>query len=93
MTLESGLDELSSLHQLELVHVGHITHKITVAELNWMNKAWPRLRSLVGLFGTCADPLPGVCEWFQDNDHIGWVPENERIQLFCSSGKNTSIVP
>lgn len=67
LTLESGLDELACLQQLEVLIIGHIAHRIGVAELRWMNKNWPKLRSVVGLFDNRANHERGIREWIRDH--------------------------
>lgn len=66
MTLESGLDELSSLKEVELLNVSTMAQRIGVPELEWMNRHWPKLQKLCGMFANCADPVPGAREWIRD---------------------------
>lgn len=51
LTLESGLDELAGLKELEELNVGQMGHRIGLAEVQWMVAQWPKLKSIVGL--TC----------------------------------------
>ncbi|KAF9131088.1 hypothetical protein BGW39_002247 [Mortierella sp. 14UC] len=50
LTLESGLDELAGLKELEEVNVYEMAHWIGIAEVRWMVEQWPRLRALRGLW-------------------------------------------
>ncbi|KAG0313492.1 hypothetical protein BGZ97_010110, partial [Linnemannia gamsii] len=49
LSLESGLDELSGLKELEELNVGQMGHRIGLAEVQWMVAQWPKLKSIVGL--------------------------------------------
>ncbi|KAF9093344.1 hypothetical protein BGX23_003416 [Mortierella sp. AD031] len=49
LSLESGLDRLSTLRDLEVFGFEGINHRIGKAELKWMAHAWPRLRVMKGL--------------------------------------------
>lgn len=49
MTLESGLDLLSGLRDLKRLSVENMDHRIGVAEMLWMSKAWPNIRRVKGL--------------------------------------------
>ncbi|KAF9550722.1 hypothetical protein EC957_012039 [Mortierella hygrophila] len=51
LTLESGLDELAGLKELEELNVGQMGHRIGLAEVQWMVAQWPKLKTIVGL--TC----------------------------------------
>ncbi|KAG0083469.1 hypothetical protein BGZ93_001786 [Podila epicladia] len=66
MTLGSGLDELSSLKELGTLNVSTMAQRIGVPELEWMNKNWPKLQKLRGMFANCTDPVPGAREWIRD---------------------------
>lgn len=67
MTLASGLDELALLTGLELLDVSFMDHRIGVPELEWMARNWPKLKSLIGLFKNCLNPVPGAREWVLNN--------------------------
>lgn len=49
LSLESGLDELGGLKELEELNVGQMGHRIGLAEVQWMVAHWPKLKSIVGL--------------------------------------------
>ncbi|KAG0286645.1 hypothetical protein BGZ96_009277 [Linnemannia gamsii] len=49
LTLESGLDRLGALKNLEMFGFECIDHKIGKAELEWMAKGWPNLNLMYGL--------------------------------------------
>ncbi|KAG0278764.1 hypothetical protein BGZ95_003208 [Linnemannia exigua] len=53
LTLESGLDELSGLNELEELHVFRMAHRIGIEEVRWMVEQWPKLRAIRGLW--CPD--------------------------------------
>lgn len=65
MTLESGLDELAPLTELETLDVGFMNHRIGVAELEWMKRSWPKMKYLYGLFWNGAERDPLVEEWIE----------------------------
>ncbi|KAG0261436.1 hypothetical protein DFQ27_002959, partial [Actinomortierella ambigua] len=48
MTLESGLDELAGLKELEELDIHHMDHRVGVSELEWMAENFPKLRRLRG---------------------------------------------
>lgn len=49
LTLESGLNELAGLKDLEEFSVYQMAHRIGVAEVRWMVDNWPKLKRLYGL--------------------------------------------
>ncbi|KAF9134369.1 hypothetical protein BGW39_007247 [Mortierella sp. 14UC] len=49
MSLESGLERLAALRDLEMIGFECINHRIGKAELDWMAKSWPKLRLMYGL--------------------------------------------
>ncbi|KAG0275468.1 hypothetical protein BGZ95_008752 [Linnemannia exigua] len=59
LSLASGLDCLGRLVKLEVFGFSGVDHRIQEAELEWMAKAWPRLRIMRGLHHT---PVLGVTE-------------------------------
>ncbi|KAF9159351.1 hypothetical protein DFQ26_006615 [Actinomortierella ambigua] len=72
MTLESGLDELAGLSQLEVLDIQFLDHRVAVPELEWMAKNLPKLRYLRGM-GSCVRPLgPEVLQWLQTN-RPNWI--------------------
>ncbi|KAG0087521.1 hypothetical protein BGZ92_007269 [Podila epicladia] len=78
MTLESGLDELFSLRELEMLNVSNMAQRIGVGELEWMNRSWPKLDKLCGMFGPLVDPVPGAREWIRDTKPF-WVYDSDLI--------------
>jgi hypothetical protein len=66
MTLESGLHLLSGLRDLERLSVENMDHRIGVAEILWMSKAWPSIRRVKGLVScqkggdVCGRMVPSV---------------------------------
>ncbi|KAF9905648.1 hypothetical protein EC991_001478 [Linnemannia zychae] len=53
LTLESGLDELAELKELEELNVYQMAHRIGIVEVKWMVEQWPKLKALRGL--VCPD--------------------------------------
>lgn len=49
LSLASGLDRLGALKDLEVIGLECINHQIGRAELEWMAKAWPKLKLMYGL--------------------------------------------
>ncbi|KAG0345076.1 hypothetical protein BG004_003974 [Podila humilis] len=49
LSLDSGLDRLAGLKNLETFGFECINHRVGEAELEWMAKQWPKLRTLRGL--------------------------------------------
>ena len=50
MTLQSGLDKLVALKELEALDVGLMNHRIGVPKLERIVKHWPKFQRLYGLF-------------------------------------------
>ncbi|KAF9296828.1 hypothetical protein BGZ88_011786 [Linnemannia elongata] len=48
-SLESGLEELAGLKELEELNVNHMAHRIGVPEVQWMVAHWPKLKAIRGL--------------------------------------------
>lgn len=63
MTLESGLDELVDLKDLEELDIHHMDHRAGVPELEWMVANLPRLQLLIGMTDTLIPPSDEVREW------------------------------
>ncbi|KAG0376957.1 hypothetical protein BGX24_006964 [Mortierella sp. AD032] len=63
MTLESGLDELEGLKELEHLDIHHMDHRVGVPELEWMANNLPNLKYLHGVRDSLR-PKEGVKEWF-----------------------------
>ncbi|KAF9376479.1 hypothetical protein CPB97_010765 [Podila verticillata] len=72
MTLESGLDELAHLTEMKTLDVGFMNHRIGVAELEWMQRSWPKLNYLYGLFWNGKERDPLVEEWIETH-RPNWV--------------------
>ncbi|KAG9062318.1 hypothetical protein KI688_005232 [Linnemannia hyalina] len=51
LSLESGLDRLSTLNDLEMFGFEGLDHRIGKAELEWMAVSWPRIKIMPGLRG------------------------------------------
>ncbi|KAI9238445.1 MAG: hypothetical protein BYD32DRAFT_413760 [Podila humilis] len=49
LSLASGLDRLGALKDLEMIGFECVNHRIRKRELEWMAKAWPKLKSMYGL--------------------------------------------
>jgi hypothetical protein len=49
MSLESGLERLAALRDLEMIGFECINHRIGKVELDWMAKSWPKLKLMYGL--------------------------------------------
>ncbi|KAG0007015.1 hypothetical protein BGZ80_005061 [Entomortierella chlamydospora] len=65
MTLESGLDELVGLKDLEELDIHHMDHRAGVPELEWMVANLPRLRTLIGMLDTLIPPSNEVRGWLE----------------------------
>ncbi|KAG0237881.1 hypothetical protein BGW41_008307 [Actinomortierella wolfii] len=65
MTLESGLDELADLKELEELDIHHMDHRVRVPELEWMVEHLPKLRRLIGMCDSLNPYSPEVEEWLQ----------------------------
>ncbi|KAF9157931.1 hypothetical protein BGX21_003683 [Mortierella sp. AD011] len=65
MTLESGLDELVGLKDLEELDIHHMDHRAGVPELEWMIANLPRLKMLIGMLDTLIPPSNEVREWLE----------------------------
>ncbi|KAK3846478.1 MAG: hypothetical protein J3R72DRAFT_520261 [Linnemannia gamsii] len=63
MTLESGLDELEGLKELEHLDIHHMDHRVGVPELEWMADNLPNLKYLHGVRDSLR-PKEGIQEWF-----------------------------
>ena len=48
-SLESGLEELAGLKELEVLDVNPLAHRIGVPEVQWMVIHWPKLGAIRGL--------------------------------------------
>lgn len=72
MTLESGLDELVSLKELNTLEVEFMNHKIGIPELEWMNEHWPKLRGIHGLFPNDRYEDSAVLKWLRTHERK-WV--------------------
>ncbi|KAG0314702.1 hypothetical protein BG000_005457, partial [Podila horticola] len=62
MTLESGLDELIDLKDLELLDIQHMDHGAGVPELEWMVANFPKLQMVIGMLDTFKPPSDEVLE-------------------------------
>ncbi|KAF8970500.1 hypothetical protein BGZ46_010497, partial [Entomortierella lignicola] len=49
LSLESGLERLGDLKDLEMFGFEAVNHRITEKELDWMAKSWPKLNLMYGL--------------------------------------------
>lgn len=72
VTLESGLDELTVLNDLEELDETNINHRIGVKELEWVHTSWPKLATLAGIFSN-HDLAPGTQEWLSQKPE--WASE------------------
>ncbi|KAK5815450.1 hypothetical protein F5H01DRAFT_345796 [Linnemannia elongata] len=83
LSLESGLDELAGLKQLEELEVIQMAHRIGLAEVQWMVENWPRLKKIAGLKywdrdNEVYDDAVGVAGSLEKSepDHFKWIKEN-----------------
>ncbi|KAG0279482.1 hypothetical protein BGZ96_001948 [Linnemannia gamsii] len=84
LSLESGLDELRGLQELEKLDVYQMAHRIGLAEVQWMVEHWPSLKSIVGLWYSEFDVEEGhngeveVGGSMEDSEleHVRWMREN-----------------
>ncbi|KAG0242931.1 hypothetical protein BGW41_003096 [Actinomortierella wolfii] len=72
MTLESGLDELVGLKDLEELYIHHMDHHVGVPELEWMAEHFPKLWKLRGLEDAYRPRSPKVLQWLWTH-RPGWV--------------------
>ncbi|KAF9090419.1 hypothetical protein BGX23_005980 [Mortierella sp. AD031] len=89
LTLESGLDELASLKDLEVFGFEGIDHRIGKKELEWMAVNWPKLKEIRGL---CYNPRVYVAQRWElekymktlrpDVKHRRTVVKNSRITQY-----------
>lgn len=69
MSLASGLDMLAGLTQMKVLDLTRCAHRLGIPELEWMQKHWPQLERISGLFDDWYPALePGVYEWLIEND-------------------------
>lgn len=81
MSLESGLDELKCLRELEVLDVSYLDHRIDLREVKWMEENWPRVETVTALFRTCSLPVPEARTWVKSH-HPEWIsPGEERDGL------------
>ncbi|KAG0094007.1 hypothetical protein BGZ93_007588 [Podila epicladia] len=73
MTLESGLDELVGLTQLQHLDVSNMDQAVGIPELEWMDRSWPKLRRIDGMFTDCVNPVPAALEWIRENRPGDWA--------------------
>ncbi|KAG0332938.1 hypothetical protein BG000_009607, partial [Podila horticola] len=65
MTLESGLDELVDLKDLELLDIHHMDLRTGVPELEWMVANLPKLQMVIGVLEALRPPSTDVREWLR----------------------------
>ncbi|KAF8953343.1 hypothetical protein BGZ52_012464 [Haplosporangium bisporale] len=68
MTLASGLGELATLKDLRVLSVLGMNHRISDAELEWMDAHWPRLERVEGLCDKDGNAEPEVKAWIWKNN-------------------------
>ncbi|KAG0043701.1 hypothetical protein BGZ83_011120 [Gryganskiella cystojenkinii] len=49
LSLESGLDMLHGMNEMEVLDVRNCAHRIGVKELEWIHDHWPKLKTIKGL--------------------------------------------
>ncbi|KAG0070982.1 hypothetical protein BGZ89_011941 [Linnemannia elongata] len=83
LSLESGLNELAGLKQLEELGVTQMAHRIGLIEVQWMVENWPRLRTIRGLmyqdcdnevYGNAVTVAGSLIE--SEPEHVKWIREN-----------------
>ncbi|KAG0279724.1 hypothetical protein BGZ95_000387 [Linnemannia exigua] len=67
MTLESGLNELKGLKELEHLDIHDMDHRVGVPELEWMVANFPKLKHLHGMHCSLRPPNEGVQEWLHSH--------------------------
>ncbi|KAK3846485.1 MAG: hypothetical protein J3R72DRAFT_241654 [Linnemannia gamsii] len=67
MTLDSGLDELEGLKQLEHMDIYHMDHRVGVPELEWMAFNLPKLKRLRGMHDNLRQEKEGVRKWLSSH--------------------------
>ncbi|KAF9327848.1 hypothetical protein BG006_008908 [Podila minutissima] len=81
MSLASGLDMLAGMTQMKVLDLTRCCHNVGIAELEWMQKHWPQLERISGLFDDWYPALqPGVYEWLVENDPA-WAWEYRDMQF------------
>lgn len=83
LTLESGLDELRELQELEELHIYQMAHRIGLAEVKWMLEHWPKLRLVGGLkYRDCEREMNDALVEEEEQEHVKWIKQNRPdIQL------------
>ncbi|KAF9361041.1 hypothetical protein BGX26_006363 [Mortierella sp. AD094] len=86
LSLESGLDRLAELKDLEVFGFDGVNHSITKKELDWMAKSWPKLKLIYGL----AEDILGDIEFDRKKaelrDHLKKLrPEIRHDTLFVDN--------
>ncbi|KAF8943474.1 hypothetical protein BGZ47_005391 [Haplosporangium gracile] len=83
LSLESGLNELAGLKQLEELEGDQMAHRIGLVEVQWMVANWPRLRTISGLqYRDCdwevyGDAVGGAGSLEESKpEHARWIREN-----------------
>ncbi|KAF9547597.1 hypothetical protein EC957_008253 [Mortierella hygrophila] len=83
LSLESGLDELAGLNQLEELDIAQMAHRIGLVEVQWMVENWPRLKIINGLrYWDCNVEVygyaAGVAGSLEESklEHVKWIREN-----------------
>ncbi|KAF9101553.1 hypothetical protein BGX29_005507 [Mortierella sp. GBA35] len=78
LSLESGLEELAGLEQLEELAVHQMAHRIGLLEVRWMVEHWPKLRAIHGLRYTDSDEenRDDEEEEAEEPEHITWLRAN-----------------
>ncbi|KAG0341616.1 hypothetical protein BG000_008561 [Podila horticola] len=49
LTLETGLDKMNGLKNLEELYIANMDHRVGMREVKWMVESWPKLSKLYGL--------------------------------------------
>ncbi|KAF9371487.1 hypothetical protein CPB97_001935 [Podila verticillata] len=68
MTLASGLGQLAALTDLRVLSVLGMNHRISDAELEWMDAYWPGLERVEGLCDKDGNAEPEVKAWIWKNN-------------------------
>ncbi|KAG0210194.1 hypothetical protein BGX28_009499 [Mortierella sp. GBA30] len=70
-SLDSGLDTLKNMKEMQVLDVRRMAHRIGIEELDWMYANWPKLRTIKGLL---SDRLwEDMGPWAGRKNVEGWI--------------------
>lgn len=87
-TLESGLDQLSDLKNMETLNVCSTDHQIGIRELEWMRAHWPNMEEIQGFFQKIQAPNSENEAWilnFEPEWVLDWPTDVISNVLWCDT--------